>query len=58
MIKIPTKFCINVGMAVGIVMHDRALSPGRFSPRPMKAGSHPEPLPGHEHGGIFSRINR
>ena len=42
-IKIPTKFCINVGVAGALVMYDRALSMGHFSggkftPRPVKPG--------------------
>lgn len=54
-VKIPTKFCINVGLAAGIVMYDRTISLGRFPPRPFKEGMVPEPLPDHQHGGIFSR---
>lgn len=37
-IKIPMKFCVNVGVAGAIVMYDRLLSMGRFSERPVKAG--------------------
>ena len=42
-VKIPTKFCINVGVAGALVMYDRALSMGHFSegkfaPRPVMPG--------------------
>lgn len=37
-IKIPMKFCVNVGVAGAIVMYDRLLSLGRFPDRPVKAG--------------------
>lgn len=37
-IKIPMKFCVNVGVAGAIVMYDRLLSMGRFAPRPVAAG--------------------
>lgn len=37
-IKIPMKFCVNVGVAGALVMYDRLLSMGRFADRPVKAG--------------------
>jgi len=37
-VRIPTRFSINVGMAGAIVMYDRLLTHGRFSERPLKAG--------------------
>ncbi|MCE9508412.1 MAG: RNA methyltransferase [Alphaproteobacteria bacterium] len=37
-IKIPMKFCINVGVAGALVMYDRLLSMGRFADRPVHAG--------------------
>ncbi len=37
-VKIPTRFCVNVGLAGAIVMYDRLLSLGRFAERPLKAG--------------------
>lgn len=33
-IKIPTKFCVNVGIAAAIVMYDRLLNLGKFAQRP------------------------
>lgn len=44
-IKIPMKFCINVGVAGALVMYDRLISMGRFAPRPVKAGGPDAPLP-------------
>jgi tRNA G18 (ribose-2'-O)-methylase SpoU len=51
MIKIPMKFCINVGVAGALVMYDRLVSTGRFAPRPVAPGGPlegmPEPLFGN-----------
>lgn len=38
LIRIPTKFCINVQTAGAIVMYDRILTMGQFAPRPVMAG--------------------
>lgn len=54
-LKIPTKFCINVGLAGAVVMYDRTLSMGRFAPRPVSPGGPKEALPDHKHGGRFTR---
>ena len=37
-LKIPTKFCLNVGIAGVVVMYDRLLHTGRFAPRPVMPG--------------------
>lgn len=37
-VKIPTRFCINVGLAGAIVMYDRALSMGGYPARPIMPG--------------------
>ena len=49
-IKIPTRFCVNLGVAGALVMYDRILSLGRFAPRPVRAGGPTESLPDHVHG--------
>ncbi len=49
-VRIPTAFCVNVAMAGAIVMYDRALTLGRFAPRPLSPGGPAEPLPPHVHG--------
>ncbi|MEO5336032.1 MAG: RNA methyltransferase [Magnetospirillum sp. WYHS-4] len=59
-VKIPTRFCINLGLAGAVVMYDRLTVMGRFHPRPLVAGGPPEsfgplverfrglpPAPGH-----------
>lgn len=37
-VKIPTKFCINVSLAGALVMYDRCLSMGGFAARPIMPG--------------------
>jgi tRNA G18 (ribose-2'-O)-methylase SpoU len=37
-VKIPMKFCVNVGVAGALAMYDRMLSMGRFAERPVKTG--------------------
>lgn len=37
-VKIPTKFCINVSLAGALVMYDRTLSMGTFRDRPVMPG--------------------
>ena len=54
-IKIPTKFCINVGIAGAIVMYDRINSLGRFPRRAERPGPPIEELPEHQFGGRFTR---
>ncbi len=49
-VRIPTAFCVNVAMAGAIVMYDRALTLGRFAPRPVRPGGPAEPPPPHVHG--------
>ncbi len=49
-VKIPTRFCVNVGLAGAIVMYDRTISLGRFARRPMRPGGPTEPLPEHKFG--------
>jgi tRNA G18 (ribose-2'-O)-methylase SpoU len=51
LVKIPTKFCINVGLAGALVMYDRLISLSRFAPRPLSPGGPADALPTHVHGG-------
>lgn len=37
-VKIPTKFCINVGLAGALVMYDRLLAHGGYPARPIMPG--------------------
>ncbi|MBT8471151.1 MAG: RNA methyltransferase [Marinicaulis sp.] len=41
MVKIPTKFCVNLSVAAAIVMYDRVISIGGHPPRPIKSGGPP-----------------
>ena len=49
-VKIPTRFCINVAMAGAIVMYDRISHLGRFAERPVREGGPTAPPPVHRHG--------
>lgn len=49
-VKIPMKFCVNVGIAGAITMYDRMISLGRFAERPVKAGGPTDPIAEHIHG--------
>ena len=44
-IKIPMKFCVNVGVAGALVLYDRMISMGRFADRPVTAGGPIEGMP-------------
>jgi tRNA G18 (ribose-2'-O)-methylase SpoU len=55
LIKIPTKFSVNVGVAGAIVMYDRLVSRGRFARRPVNPRAEPEDLPEHVRGGPVIR---
>jgi len=37
-IKIPMKFCVNVGIAGALVIYDRMISLGSFAERPVRTG--------------------
>ncbi|MET0545446.1 MAG: RNA methyltransferase [Caulobacterales bacterium] len=37
-VQIPTKFCVNVGLAGAIVMYDRLISTRSYPPRPIMPG--------------------
>jgi tRNA G18 (ribose-2'-O)-methylase SpoU len=45
LIKIPMKFCVNVGVAGALAMYDRMICMGRFAERPVKPGG---PIKLHE----------
>jgi tRNA G18 (ribose-2'-O)-methylase SpoU len=38
-VKIPTKFCVNVGIAGAMVIYDRMISLGGFAERPVRVGA-------------------
>ncbi|MBV5335763.1 RNA methyltransferase [bacterium] len=49
-VKIPTAFCVNVGVAGAIVMYDRMACLGRFAERPVRPGGPLEERAPHLHG--------
>ncbi|MEI8395516.1 MAG: RNA methyltransferase [Rhodospirillaceae bacterium] len=59
-IKIPTRFCINVGVAGALVMYDRMICLGRHAERPVRVGGPTEIVPAHVHGPqkIRKRLRR
>ena len=50
LIRIPTQFCVNVGIAGAIMMYDRMLTAGRFAERPVTPSGTPVPFPEHVQG--------
>jgi len=54
-VKIPTGFCINLGVAGAIVMYDRLITHGRFAERPISATRRAEARQPHVHGGPIRR---
>jgi len=44
-IKIPTRFSVNLGVAGALIMYDRLLTMGRHAPRPVAAGGPTEAVP-------------
>ncbi len=49
-VRIPTRFAINLAVAAAIVMYDRTLTYGRFADRPVAAGGPTEKLAQASHG--------
>ncbi len=58
LVKFPTKFSVNVGIAGAIVMYDRLISRGRFARRPINPRAEPEALPEHVRGAQVIRSAR
>lgn len=51
LVKIPTKFCVNVSVAGAIMLYDRTISKGHWADRPVGAGGPTEDmLPKQAHG--------
>ena len=57
-IKIPTKFSLNVATAGAIVMYDRLITLGKFAGRPVTPSGGGEPVPEHVHGGVVIRQSK
>jgi tRNA G18 (ribose-2'-O)-methylase SpoU len=54
LVRIPTRFCVNVGVAGAIVMYDRIMTSGRHN-RPTGSRGRPERPPAHVHGSRPAR---
>jgi tRNA G18 (ribose-2'-O)-methylase SpoU len=57
-VKIPTKFCVNLAVAGAIVMYDRMISLGRFAERPVRVGGPVAAQKRHRHGMPIWKRNR
>jgi len=57
-VRIPTRFCLNVGIAGALVMYDRMISLGRFAERPVTPHGRPVPPPAHVYGAATWREKR
>ena len=49
-VRLPTRFSLNLSLAGALVMYDRLVSLGRFAPRPLMPGGPTDDLPPHVHG--------
>ena len=49
-VRIPTRFCVNLAVAGAIVMYDRMVCLGRFAERPVRVGGAGRSAPPHVHG--------
>lgn len=54
-VKIPSRFCINVATAGAIVMYDRILTLGRFGERPLNERARAEKPERQPHGEVWRR---
>lgn len=54
-VRIPTRFCLNLGVAGAIVMYDRMLTHGRFAERAVRVGGPTAPRAQHVHGIVTTR---
>jgi tRNA G18 (ribose-2'-O)-methylase SpoU len=57
-VKIPTRFSINLAIAGTLVMYDRMISLGRFAERPVRAGGPPAKRAPHIHGAPLWKKKR
>jgi tRNA G18 (ribose-2'-O)-methylase SpoU len=57
-VRIPTRFSINVGMAGAIVLYDRLISTGGYGARPIAPGRAAEVPPRHVWGAPLARTRK
>ena len=59
LVRIPTRFSLNLAVAGALVLYDRLLQHGRFADRPVRSGGAAEALPAASgHGHPVFRRNR
>ena len=49
-VRIPTRFCVNLAVAGALVMYDRMICLGRFAERPVRVGGPAAAAARHRHG--------
>jgi len=54
-VQIPTKFCVNLGVAGAIVMYDRMITRGRHADRPVNPRATADSEPAHVRGAQIVR---
>jgi tRNA G18 (ribose-2'-O)-methylase SpoU len=54
-VRIPTRFCVNLGVAGAITLYDRTLAMGRFAARPLHTGAPSDDRAKHVHGAPIMR---
>ena len=57
-VRIPTRFALNLAVAGALVLYDRLLQHGRFAERPVAAGGAAPLPPAEAHGDPHFRLNR
>ena len=57
-VKIPMKFCVNVGVAAAIMMYDRMICMGKFAERPVRPGGPLEPQKKKQGSNLRRRIRK
>jgi len=57
-VRIPTRFALNLAVAGALVLYDRMLQHGRFAERPVGSGGAPPAAPAESHGAPVIRLHR
>lgn len=58
LVRIPTRFALNLAVAGALVLYDRLLQHGRFAERPVGSGGAPPPPAPSGHGDPRFRLRR
>ena len=56
-VRIPTRFALNLAVAGALVLYDRLIQHGRFADRPVRSGGNGAALPAGRHGAPVFRRN-